>query len=154
MKQYLIDTFKYTDWANKYMIKAIKKMHEPNKAVLLISHLINSQNRWMAGIEGNPIDNNYNWFEPVHQIDELEDKWEESVCKWIAYLENLSEEELECEIIINAKENFRIGAKIKDIGIQLNNHSIHHRAQIATLLRGQDIQPPFLDYIGRVWKKY
>jgi uncharacterized damage-inducible protein DinB len=154
MKQYLIDTFKFTDWANRCMIEVIKKMREPEKAVVLISHLINSQNRWMHGIEGIAKEKEYNWFNPVFNKDELESKWNESICKWLTLLENLNEEDLEREIIITAKDNFRIGAKIKDIVIQLNNHSIHHRAQIATLLRQQNIQPPFLEYIARVWNKY
>ncbi|RPI19811.1 MAG: hypothetical protein EHM58_00010 [Ignavibacteriae bacterium] len=154
MKQYLIDTFKFNDWANKQLLESIKKMPDPEKAVSLFSHLINSQNKWIAGINGNPDEPNMKWFPPVYGINELEDKWNESINTWLSFLENNSEELLECEVVFSRQDGSKFGVKINDMALQLNYHSIHHRAQIATLLREQEIPPPFLDYIGRVWKKY
>ena len=37
--------------------------------------------------------------------------------------------------------------KIKDVVLQLNYHSIHHRAQINKLISRQGITPPATDYI-------
>jgi uncharacterized damage-inducible protein DinB len=153
MKQYLIDTFKFNDYANKTVLQAIKKMSEPEKAVYLFSHLINSQNKWMAGIMNKPNLTEYEWFKPVYKLDELEAKWEESLNTWLNFLEGKSEDDLEQEIIYEFAKG-KIGAKIIDTALQLNYHSIHHRAQIATLLRQQNIAPPFVDYIGRVLKRY
>lgn len=36
-------------------------------------------------------------------------------------------------------------AQLKDIALQLNYHSIHHRAQ--------GLEPDFVDYIGTVYRK-
>ena len=44
-------------------------------------------------------------------------------------------------------------AEIKDIATQLNYHSIHHRAQIQTLIRQQGLEPDFIYYIGTKYKK-
>jgi len=44
-------------------------------------------------------------------------------------------------------------APLKDIALQLNYHSIHHRAQIQALIRAQGIEPDFVDYIGTVFRK-
>jgi uncharacterized damage-inducible protein DinB len=129
-------------------------MPEPEKAVYLFSHLINSQNKWMAGIMNKPDQSKHEWFSPVYDINELETKWEKSINDWLNFLEGKTEQELEEEIIYEFGKIGKFGAKIIDTALQLNYHSIHHRAQIAMLLRQQNIAPPFVDYIGRVIKRY
>jgi len=42
---------------------------------------------------------------------------------------------------------------LKDIALQLNYHSIHHRAQIQTIIRQQGMEPDFVDYIGTKYKR-
>ena len=44
-------------------------------------------------------------------------------------------------------------ARLIDIALQLNYHSIHHRAQMQMLIRQQGIEPDFIDYIGTKYKK-
>ena len=39
-----------------------------------------------------------------------------------------------------------------DTIFQLCAHGVHHRAQINTLFRGVNVTPPFIDYIGWVWR--
>jgi uncharacterized damage-inducible protein DinB len=41
----------------------------------------------------------------------------------------------------------------KNYSMQLNYHSIHHRAQIQLLIRQQGLQPDFVDYIGTAYRK-
>jgi hypothetical protein len=50
MKQYLIDTFKFNDTANRKVLEKIKLLPEKTEAIKLFSHLITCQLRWMAGI--------------------------------------------------------------------------------------------------------
>jgi uncharacterized damage-inducible protein DinB len=40
-----------------------------------------------------------------------------------------------------------------DIALQLNYHSIHHRAQMQVLIRQQGMEPDFIDYIGTKYRK-
>jgi len=154
MKQYLIDTFKFNDWANKTILKKVLSMPQANESVRLFSHLINSQNKWMARIIQTPEEAGMDWFEPVYDINELKIEWNKSINEWLSYLEKLSGENLEKEIRYTASNGAKLGAKLQDIALQLNYHSIHHRAQICTQLRKQDIEPPFIEYIGKVVKKY
>ena len=42
---------------------------------------------------------------------------------------------------------------LKDIALQLNYHSIHHRAQIQAIIRKHGVEPDFVDYIGTVYRK-
>jgi len=44
-------------------------------------------------------------------------------------------------------------AAIKDIALQLNYHSIHHRAQIQTIIRSQGLEPEFVDYIATKYRR-
>jgi uncharacterized damage-inducible protein DinB len=41
----------------------------------------------------------------------------------------------------------------QDIALQLNYHSIHHRAQIQTILRREGIAPDFVDYIRTKYRR-
>ena len=47
----------------------------------------------------------------------------------------------------------RVLRRTQDIALQLNYHSIHHRAQIQSIIRKQGIEPDFVDYIGTVYRK-
>ncbi len=154
MKEYLIQTFKFNDWANKKIIEKMKEMPEPQEAVRLVSHLINSQNKWMARILDDPKQTEMTWFDPLYHYDELEEKWNASLAGWLNYLDNNSEEEIHREVRYIGFDGGLFGALPKDMALQLNYHSIHHRAQICTMIRKQGLEPPFIEYIGRVYKKY
>jgi uncharacterized damage-inducible protein DinB len=57
------------------------------------------------------------------------------------------------EITFTGSDNTRWAATPKDIALQLNYHSIHHRAQIQSILRRQGVEPDFVDYIGTKYRK-
>ena len=154
MKQYLIDFFKYNKWANLKLLETIKKLPDKDESVKLFSHLITSQKKWMNRITKEVDDAVYNWFGPVMPLDELEGKWTEVIDWWINYIEKNDESGLDKELIFNRSEdNKGFSAKIRDIALQLNYHSIHHRAQINRLIRLQNLEPPKTDYIFTVLKE-
>jgi uncharacterized damage-inducible protein DinB len=154
MKQYLIETFHYNNWANKQVLKLIGNLTQPAEATRFVSHLINSQNKWMARINGDENAPKMQWFSPIYPLEELERRWDESLAVWLTFLEQLPEEELERRIRFVAADGKSYSALIREIVLQLNYHSIHHRAQISLLLRQQGLEPPFIDYIGTVWQKH
>ncbi len=154
MKQYLIDTFMFNDWANKAILEKIKDLPEAEESVKLFSHLIHSQNKWMARMTKDSSEAELEWFDKPFGIDELENKWNDSLGRWLKYLDNLPEAELNTEVLYQVPAGNKLGAMQKDIALQLNYHSIHHRAQICLLLRKQNIEPPFIEYIGRTVKRY
>jgi uncharacterized damage-inducible protein DinB len=146
MKQYLSDFFKYNDWANRKLLETIKQLPDNAEAVKLFSHLISSQDKWLNRITKQEDDNTLQWFGPVIPVSELENKWEESVNRWLNLIESKNNTDL--QISFNrAADGKKLGVKLTDIVLQLNYHSIHHRAQINTMIRQQGLTPPSTDYI-------
>jgi len=153
MKQYLIDTFKYNDYANKKVLAKIKELPQKEECIKFFSHLINSQNRWIARITQYPQNPNLDWWKPTYALENLEDEWMKSLRTWIQYLEGKGENELFEEVKYIGMDGGHYAAKLKDIALQLNYHSIHHRANIQSLIRQQGFEPDFVDYIGTVYRK-
>jgi uncharacterized damage-inducible protein DinB len=153
LRQYLIDTFNYNDYANKLVLEKIKQLPDKTEAIGFFSHLINSQNKWLKRIQVYPADPKMDWWEPVYELEELEAKWKESLKQWIDYLNSIPEKELYEEKKFVGYDGAHWSCPLKDIALQLNYHSIHHRAQIQTIVRKQGLQPDFVDYIGTKYKR-
>ena len=153
IKQYLIDTFQYNDYANKLALKKMRELPEKDESIRFFSHLINSMNKWLARINQTPGYQDLDWWLPVSELHELEGKWDECLAAWLEFLESKKEDELLEEVEFYGFDGYDFAAVIKDIALQLNYHSIHHRAQIQYLIRQQGIEPDFVDYIGTKYRK-
>ncbi|HKB43525.1 MAG TPA: DinB family protein [Chitinophagaceae bacterium] len=151
--QYLLDTFRFNDKANRQMIEKIKQLPDKEAAVKYMSHLANSQYKWMARIIQDPKAPQMDWWKPLYKLEELETEWEKSLQLWINYLENKTDEEISREVTFVGFDGGMYAATPKDIMLQLNYHSIHHRAQIQIIIRQQGLEPDFIDYIGTVYRK-
>jgi uncharacterized damage-inducible protein DinB len=153
IKQYLIETFNYNDYANRLVLKKIKELPEKDEAIKLFSHIINAQNKWLARILKDPGAHTISPWDPIYNLDDLEIKWDESLKRWIDFLSGKTEEEMFEQEVFIVSDGGRWAAILKDIPLQLNYHSIHHRAQIQTIIRKQGLKPDLVDYIGTVYKK-
>ncbi|MCV4691075.1 hypothetical protein OFC38_33525, partial [Escherichia coli] len=69
------------------------------------------------------------------------------------YLDSRSHADLIEDVEFTGYDGGRWAAKPLDIALQLNYHSIHHRAQIQTIIRAQGLTPDFVDYIGTKYRK-
>lgn len=151
--QYLIDTFRFNDNANKMLLTKIRLLPDKNEAVRFFCHLINSQIKWLRRIEDYPADPGLDWWEPAYPVEELESHWSKSLEDWIGFISGLTEDQLNSERKFIGYDGGTWAATVKDIALQLNYHSIHHRAQIQTIIRQQGLEPDFVDYIGTKYKK-
>lgn len=151
--QYLLDTFHFNDKANRQMIEKIKQLPQKEEAIKYMSHLANSQYKWMGRIIQDPAAQQMDWWRPFYKLEELETEWKKSLRPWISYLENKTDEEINREVQFIGFDGGIFAATPKDIMLQLNYHSIHHRAQIQVLIRQQGLEPDFIDYIGTVYRK-
>ena len=131
----------------------IKLLPDKTEAIRFFSHLINSQDKWLKRIELYPNDPKMDWWEPAYSLEELEPKWNESLKRWIDFLNSLSENDLYEERKFIGYDGTHWSVPLKDIALQLNYHSIHHRAQIQTIIRKQGLEPDFVDYIGTKYKR-
>jgi uncharacterized damage-inducible protein DinB len=153
IKEYLLDTFGYNDSTNKKLIDKINLLSSKEESVKLFSHLINSQYKWMARIVHDPKAPEMSWWDPVYKIENLQNQWSKSLQLWLDFIYSKTEEELSTEVEFAGFDGGQWAATPLDIALQLNYHSIHHRAQIQTIIRQQGLEPDFVDYIGTRYRK-
>lgn len=153
MKQYLLDTFAYNDHANRMVLAKMRDLPDKTESVRFFSHMINSQYKWMARIVRDPEAPKMDWWDPVYDLEDLEVKWQDSLKLWTGYLGDRTEKEMYDEKRYVGPDGGEWTAPLKDIALQLNYHSIHHRAQIQSVIRAQGLEPDFVDYIGTVYRK-
>jgi uncharacterized damage-inducible protein DinB len=153
MKQYLRETFLYNDHANRQVLTKIKELPDQTQSIKFFSHLINSQKKWLARIQQFPKDPKMSWWDPVYPLEDLGFEWEKSLIAWLEFIERKNEAELFQNVTWVGFDGAHWTAPLKDIALQLNYHSIHHRAQIQALIRAQGLEPDFIDYIGTVYHK-
>lgn len=148
MKNYLIDFFKYNNWANQKLLEVINQLPDKEESIKLFSHFIHAQDKWYNRIIKHVPDSSLSWTAPVLPLDELAGKWNKSVNAWIDLIETKTEDDLQLNVIFNRGHDGReMGIKLMDLCLQLNYHSIHHRAQINKLISQQGLTPPETDYI-------
>lgn len=153
MKEYLLETFAFTDKANRKVLESIKHLPDKKECIKLFSHLINCMNKWIAGIKNQPYASMLEWWNPVYPLENLEGEWEKCMQLWIDYLKDMTDDQLGTETILTNFEGGNWAVKPQDIALQLNYHSIHHRGQIQYLIRKQGIKPAYIEYIGGRFKK-
>jgi uncharacterized damage-inducible protein DinB len=141
MKEYLIDTFSFNDVTNKKLLEKIKQLPDKTESIKLFIHLINCQYKWMSRIIHDANLQQMDWWKPVYDLSQLETEWNNSLMLWTDYIKSKSYDELSTEVTFIGFDNGLYAATPKDIALQLNYHSIHHRSQIQTLIRQQGLEP-------------
>lgn len=153
LKQFLLETFEFNSNTNKKVLEKLHHLDDREACIRLFSHLINSQYKWMARIMHDANAIQMDWWLPEYRLDDLEDQWNQSLQPWLDYINSKTEEELCTQIEFTGYDGGRWAATAKDIALQLNYHSIHHRAQMQSMIRQQGLQPDFVDYIGTKYRK-
>jgi uncharacterized damage-inducible protein DinB len=154
VSQYIIELWNWNSSANRMVLNKMKELPDKSECVRFYSHLINCQYKWMNRLQVYPECSKLDWWEPLYSIDQLDEEWNESVQPWMKLLDEKSEEELMKEVTWVGNDGITLfTAQLKDIALQLNYHSIHHRAQMQTIIRKQGLEPDFVDYIGTKVRK-
>ncbi|UII28299.1 hypothetical protein LVD15_07690 [Fulvivirga maritima] len=153
LQKHLIDLFLFNDSTNKKLLATIKQLEDKQESIRLFSHLINCQYKWKARLDQYPDVQSMSWWEPVYSVEELEEEWNKSLQPWLIYLGNNDEQALRTEVSFFGQDDTPWAAEPKDIILQLNYHSIHHRGQIQTIIRTQGHTPDFVDYIATKYRK-
>ncbi len=94
MKEYLISTFRYNESTTLKLLEKIRQLPDNEQCIKFISHLINSQLKWLARISGESGAPQMSWWDPVYILEELDERWKQSVELWISLLERKSEDEI------------------------------------------------------------
>ncbi|MFZ1676412.1 MAG: DinB family protein [Saprospiraceae bacterium] len=153
MKDFLIEMFDINREANIKMVSAIKKLEVQAECLRDLSHLANCQYKWLDRIMIFPNESELDWWNPVYTPEELPFHFKESTQRWISYMSDMNEDELDLIKNYIGYDGSTWEARLKDIALQLIFHSFHHRAQIQMMIRAQGHRPGFIDYIGYKQKK-
>ena len=76
------------------MLKKINELGDKAGCVKYFSHLVNSQNKWMARIVQDEKAPEMSWWDPVYPFEKLEVRWNESLQTWINYLQSKTDEQI------------------------------------------------------------
>jgi uncharacterized damage-inducible protein DinB len=145
LRDYFVHLFKYNDWATRQTAESIVNLKKKNnKSEELLSHIISAQKIWLNRILGrNTV------IDPWHKLTQ-EDWITQSIpitAEWINLLESFKENDFERRIEYTNTKGEKFFNTVKDIIVQVINHSTYHRAQIAQLVRQSGGEPAKTDYI-------
>ncbi len=142
MKENFIELFDYNNHFNQKLVALIleNKTQTSEKTQKLINHLINAQQIWNARIQ------NTEQFD-VWQINDWSKLSSIDSNNYETSLKILDDYDLNVSIQYTNSKGETFSNKIKDILYHIINHSTYHRAQIATDLKQNGIEPINTDYI-------
>ena len=142
MKEKFIELFEYIYHFNNKLIEFISENFQlkPEKTVKLLNHLINAQQIWNARI------NNESEFE-VWQINDWNNISKINTDNYSKTLEIIHNKSPENSIEYKNSKGEKFRNKIEDVLFHVINHSTYHRAQIATDIKNNGIEPINTDYI-------
>ena len=154
MKEYLLNFFEFNDWAFQRVLGAIAQLPDKEESIQLLSHTIMASNRWYNRVSKEVDDSQLKWSGDTLPFDQLESIWSELLQKWMKLLEKNDESFLDGNVeFVRPKDGKKMSVKILDVILQINYHSIHHRAQILRIIRQQGQTPPTTDYIATAMKE-
>lgn len=144
MKERFTRLYEYNIWANNLFSDVLKSQPFENQQIeKLFSHISNAQFVWLDRIK--PLEREVPgiWeLQPLHEAIEL---IKEGSSLWLDFI--YSQEEYESVVSYKNSKGDKFETRLSDILTHVANHGTHHRGQIATLLRQEDIDPPSSDFI-------
>lgn len=116
------------------------------KALDLFAHLASARLMWLHRF-GVREQNVKELFPQDISADQLRELVNEMHVAWIAYLANLSDDELDRFFEYKSLDAGRFRSSIDDILTQLFGHSWYHRGQIASLIKALGGTPAITDFV-------
>lgn len=146
MKEYFINLFRYENQANKEVSECLLSADlPPEKALSLMSHIVNAQEIWLCRITGKAYDTNSVWM--TISKSELKTALKNSSEAMTAYISSLQESDLEKNIEYSNIKGEAFTSRLKDIITHLLFHSAYHRGQVILLMKTVVNELPATDFI-------
>ncbi len=142
MNTYFREIFEYHRFFNNLLAERIEEAGDalPQKATDLLCHIVNAQGIWNARILSESAGAVFD----TYTMQEARKRNQRAYEKTLKILEDKDLEEV---IRYQNSRGEWFENHIRDILFHAGNHSTHHRAQIATLLRQSGLEVPVMDYI-------
>lgn len=141
MRTFFKEIFEFIYTFNNKIIEALMANDSAQKAVLLISHTVNSQEIWNARIENTQIQRGV-W--DLRPLDELKASNIANYQKTLTIIETY---DFDKKIRYTNTKGITFENNVRDILFHAVNHSTYHRGQIATDFKLNGIAPLVTDYI-------
>ncbi len=146
MKEILIKQIEFENWANESLLASLKSVDNlPDRAMLLFSHLMSSNNMWLCRFNSKPLTTTL--FQE-RTLEESEKLFIENKNEWRSLFSSMQENDFNKVMeftfpIDGSKRNI----SITDAILHIAHHSSYHRGQIVILLKGLIEPLPMLNYI-------
>lgn len=144
MKKYILELFRYNQWANQRISEWILNAGEKTADTSLSSsfptirktiyHVWDAQVIWLARLKGTSL----NAWPSQNFTGTLEEALQELNAQsgeFVRFLEETEENSLEKEVVFHALDGTRYSQKAIEIIQHVVNHGTYHRGQIITMLR-------------------
>lgn len=137
------DAFEYNYHFNQELIQLFEKEKQniPEKSIQLLNHLINAQEIWNERILNEKITVD------VWGIRPFESLKKHNKTNYNKSLQILNNTELSQQIIYKNSKGIEFSNTVQDVIFHIINHATYHRAQIASDLKANKIEPINTDYI-------
>jgi len=134
--------FDYNFYCNKKLIETCTTLDEvPTRSIELFSHMLNAHHLWNARINGKK--SQYDVWQ-LHAVKDWADIHYENQRASFEITSNA--EDFEKRIDYDNIEGRLFTNTLQDLLFHIINHSTHHRGQIATDFRANDLTPQPMDY--------
>lgn len=144
MKKYFRKLYEYNRWANRRVLDALNRQKVSDEKILgLMAHVVAAQLLWLHRIKGLPAPDVKLW--GSYTLEEVNTMAEDAGKQWIDFVG--ATDSFDREMTYKNYTGDTYTNNVEMVMIHLVNHSSYHRAQIATLLRQQGLEPINTDFI-------
>ncbi len=135
----------YNNWANTVVLEKLKKEGEktPHSCLRLFSHIVNAQAIWLSRLIGEKIPVGV-WDE--HSISDCQRYHQLTSEGFAQQIQGIKDTDNKIATYTNTQHQ-AFHNKVNDILLHVFNHGTYHRAQIASEMRRNGVEPINTDYI-------
>lgn len=151
LREHFLELFRYEKWATAKVLDAMKQLPvQDAKCAEWMTHILMAQIIWHSRLVQNG--KNYSPWEKK-TFDECMEMYDSNTKLWNEYCSTLTDEGLMQIVKYQNTKGDAFESVVKDILIQVINHSTYHRGQIIAKLKGQLPTLPSTDYLFYVREK-
>jgi uncharacterized damage-inducible protein DinB len=125
---------------------SVKGSAEFQRCLSLMAHIVAARSIWLCRLGGSGAAPAAPFPQKVTLLDLRRDV-EGMQAVWSAFLQELRDDRLQNVVEYRTTKGDPFSSTVEDILMQLHGHGVHHRAQIALLLRGMGAEPMVTDFI-------
>lgn len=138
--------WRYTDWADARIVAFFAQTDVvPERCRAFMAHIAAAQQEWLSRLTDDMTKPEAIW--PDWSGAKLAEESERARQGWMAYAATLTDADLEASRAYQNLSGAPFEDVLADIMTHVINHSTHHRAQIASAARAENLAPPPTDFI-------